>query len=99
MHNDKLGVFARFSRRQTQEEKELALAGEKIKQEADAVRSMMKTKGWKLTDEFFTSKKKVIRHKMETCHKDELPRLQDELRMIDDLYRFFNSKLLRDPDL
>jgi len=47
----------------------------------------------------FRRKKKFLAHELKTCSAKELPRLQEKSKIIDELYNFMYSKVIRDPDL
>lgn len=79
--------------------RELERQAEIMAGEAELMKDLREHKGWKLFDEFFTTKQKFINHELKTCSEKDLARHQERAKIIDELYAFMNSKIIRDRDL
>ena len=100
MHKDKLEVFrGLWKQEKTPAHKELERQAEILVQEAALIKGLMRHDGWKLLDEFFQKKQKVLALELKTCKQKDLIRLQERAKVIDEFYSFLYSKIVRDPDL
>lgn len=96
MDSEKLKIFLGMNKVKTAEQARFELAASKIAEDAQAIRVLMESKGWKLLDEFFNAKRAVLAQELKLCKPKELIRLQEKSKIIDELYNFMNSKVLRD---
>ncbi len=100
MDREKLKVFLGLHKQApTQEQRLLQAQAEKMGQEAAIMRDLVKHRGWKLLDEFFTRKQAVLTQELKTCKAKDLVKLQEKSKIIDEFRAFVTSKIIRDPDL
>ena len=98
MQIDKLKTFLGI-RKPTKEQKEMEAIVLKMVGDAEGIKAMQNTRGWKLLDEFFTTKKSVLSQEIKLLdpwkEPEKIARCQEKYKIIDELYNFMNSKILR----
>jgi hypothetical protein len=100
MDKGKLDIFRGFWKKEPHPlQKELEQKTNELISQAKLMKDLRQHKGWKLFDEFFEIKKKFIAHELKTCSQNQLIRLQEKAKIIDELYAFMNTKIVQDPDL
>ena len=81
------------------EESKEALAfreqAERLEQEAEIMEGLTRHPGWRLLDEFFTRKQNLINHELKTCKEEDLARLQEKAKIIDEFRAFIYSKIAK----
>ena len=99
MKLEKLKTFLR-KRPTSISEQEMIAHHEKVRQEAQSIRALHGTRGWKVLQEFFEAKKKVINQELRFYdpykEPEKIVRCQEKHKIIDELYNFMNSKVQQD---
>jgi hypothetical protein len=92
MDKDKFKAFMGFTKVPAMAQEAVLKASAKLEAEAQQIRVLQHTPGWKLLDEFFRAE----REELLVCKKEDLDRVQLEIEVIDKLYNFMNKTVLRD---
>ena len=95
MELDKLYAFAGGKSKEVKKlEKERAKLAHLIEQENQSIASLVKTKGWKLVEQFLENKKNIAVAELKTCSKRKLQGLQSDIKAIDGLFGSLNAKII-----
>jgi Skp family chaperone for outer membrane proteins len=95
MDSEKLKIFMGMNKKKTPAQKAVEASAEKLMSEGQLMKSLRDSKGWKLFDEFFRLKREYLGQELKTCKAEELIRLQERSKVIDELYAFMNSLIIR----
>lgn len=96
MDTEKLKIFMGLHKKKTPEQMRMEAAILNMAEQAAAIRALKEMPGWKLFDEFFAAKRDVLAQELKICKLKDVIRLQEKAKIIDELYNFMNSKVLRD---
>jgi hypothetical protein len=95
MDAEKLKIFMGLNKKKTPAQKAVEASVEKMMSEAQLMKSLRDSRGWKLFDEFFRLKREYLMQELKVCRAEDLIRLQERSKVIDELYAFMNSLIIR----